>query len=455
MRLRRNANFVLVVLALAGCATVAKPPIPGPSNLLPDASSYRSADDAPRLLDAFDKALADRQGSVLDLTTPQLSLYSNLLLAAGRLPSADQALMALDERQPGTKSTLFALVLVANARGDATAAQARLQKLEVAFPGDPDAAGLRAQEALAKGDRPTAKALWLKVLSRGEDAGALAGLVGLALDAKDPKTALTYADRAVLAFPDDDQLWSLHSQVQIGLEHYLAARKDLDKALELSPGNPWHRLDRGKLAWLHLYQPELALGDLEYATSKLSGNFFGWAALGEVAEDQERPRQAYDAWLRALSLEPNYRFAYPSAAMLAFRFLDFTRATTYAREAAKDHPGEYAFPFVEALSLRALGQVAASNAVLEKARPRFKQNPTVDEMFRFLLTPGTDSYLNTAMNLEKQDSIRLRLRFYQGCAYALQKSKGSAKAAFDEVAASELKRIPEIGAAREWLANGP
>jgi len=80
----------------------------------------------------------------------------------------------------------------------------------------------------------------------------------------------------------------------------------------------------------------------------------------------------------------------------------------------------------------------------------------VDEFFRFLLTTGSgaDYFFNAAMNLEKQDTVRLRLRFYQGCYYAMTKSPGAAKAAFDEVGASELLKIPEIGAARDWAEHG-
>jgi len=183
-------------------------------------------------------------------------------------------------------------------------------------------------------------------------------------------------------------------------------------------------------------------------------NFFAWSALAAVYEDQREPRRAYDAWLKALSLRPDYRSAYPSVAILAFRYQDFARAVTYSKEAAKDYPAEYAFPFVEALSLRALGQPQQGQFALEKARPRFDRGSTVDEMFRFLLTPGSDYAFNTVLNQEKKETVRVRLRFYQGCYYALTRSPASAKAAFDEVAGSTLMKIPEIDAARDWSDHG-
>lgn len=468
MRLRRSLSLSVLALLLAGCATVTPPaPTPGvpppeppapaeppPSDVAQQAATYRSAADAPRILEALDRILAGRNQTAADLSTPDLSTYSHLLLAGGRLPEAEQALGLLNERVPGDRDTLWTLALLAGARGDTKAQESRITALEKAFPGDLEAANLRARQLLTRGDRTEAKAAWTAILARDENPEALMALADLALEAQKPKEALPLADRALKASPDDDQAWALHARVLVALEQYSAARRDLDQALTLAPNDPWHRLDRGKLAWLHLYDLDLAQADLEFATIKNPGNFFGWSALAEVYEELKRPRQAYDAWLKALSLRPDYRFAYPSTAMLAFRYQDFPRAAAFAKEAAKDHPAEYAFPFVEALSRRALGQPQEATQVLEKARPRFTRGSTVDEMFRFLLTPGQDYYLNTALNLEKKENVRLRLRFYQGCVYALAKSAASARAAFEEVSASTLERIPEIPAARDWLDHG-
>ena len=417
-------------------------------------ANYHTAADAPRILEAIDHDLAAREQTAADLTTSDLTTYASLLLTASRLPDADQAYGILAERNPGDRTALETLVLLAGARGDLKGQETRIAAFEKAFPNDADALGLRARFLFAKGDRVGAQTAWTAVLQVREDVAALEGLAGLSLDAKKPQTALPWADRAVKAAPTDDQTWALRARALTDLGRYREAQRDLDRAIALAPDDPWHRLDRGKLAWLHLYQPDLAQSDLELATIKDPDNFFGWEALAEVYEDQDHPRQAWDAWLKALSLRPDYRFAYPSAAMLSFRYQDFPRAARYAREAAKDYPAEYAFPFVEALSLRALGQPQAAQTVLEKAKPRFPRGTSVDEMFRFLLTPGTDYYLNTALNLETKETIRLRLRFYQGVSYALAKSANSARAAFEEVGGSTLKKIPEIGAARDWLDHG-
>lgn len=459
MRFCRSGFFGLLALALVGCATTpqgsAPPSGSPPASRAPELAGYRSASDAPKVLEAFDQRFARGQSTPSDLSTPDLQVYSNLLLAAGRLPEADQLFQVLNQRLPKDKTTLLTLALVAGARGDRAAQNQRLAALEAAFPGDPDVAGVRAQALWSQGNHPGAAAAWKALAAQKDDLDALVGLTDAALEAKRPQEALTWADRAVKAFPQEDAAWAARARAKTDLGQYLPARQDLDRAITLAPDDPWHRLDRGKLAWLHLYDPVAARADLEYSVAKQPNNFFAWAALGEVYDDQNQPRKSYDAWMKALALRPDYRFGYPTAAMLAFRFLDFDRAYRFAHEAAKDYPAEYAFPFVEALSLRALGQPQAAQTVLEKARPRFTRGSTVDEMFRFLLTPGSDYYLNNAMKLETKDTVRLRLRFYQGAVYALAHATNSARAALEEVADSTLQKIPEIGAARDWLEHGP
>jgi len=457
MRLRRSLIPALAAVLLAGCVTAppSRTPPLAPEDLARETAGYRGPADAARILAALDQQLAARHGAPADLATPELTTYAHLLLAAGRLKDAEASLSVLADRTPGDRTTLYALAALAGARGDLATQATRLTALEAAHPGDPGAGNLRARAALARGDKAGAQKAWSAVVAQGEDPEALAGLAQLALDAGAPGQALSLVNRALSPSPDDDQGLGLRARIQTELKNFRAARQDLDRAVALAPDDPWHRLDRGKLAWLHLYDLGLARTDLEWVTARLPQNLMAWEALAEVNEEEGQGPAAFDAWKRVLELRPDYRFAYPSGAMLAFRYRDFARAAPLAHQAALDHPAEFAFPFVEALSLRYLGRPAEAQTVLEKARPRFLKNPTVTEMFRFLTTPGSEYYLEGALKIEKQENVRLRLRFYQGCQYAFSKAWNSARAAFQEVGDGTLLHIPEIAAARDWLDHGP
>lgn len=450
MRVCFRWTVVAAALLVVGCSTVSPP---GTTSMVSsEAASFRSVTDAPRVANAIREKLQRSGKSLKDLSASDLDTYAGVLLAAGRLDEADQTLTTLNSKQPGNKETLKTLALLAEARGDGSLA-VRVDTFVKTFPGDPEALNLQARIKYAQGDKAGADAAWKASLSKTETRDALEGLVGLALDANQPDDALPLADRALKLEPTDGT-WVLHSQVMVALNRGIDARHDLDQAVAMAPNDPWHRIDRARVEWRKQRDAKAARADLEAAIKLDAGNVLSWSLLTEVLWASNQPRPAYDAVFQTLKLREDFKPAYPAGAMLAFRLKDYERAVSFAQLASKDYPGEYAFPLVQALSLQALGKPQDAKTCLEKARPRYARNPTVDELFRFLLTPTSDSFLNTALNQEKNQSTRVRIRYYQGYWYAITGAPASAKAAFEDVASSTLDGIPEIQAANDWLQHG-
>ena len=451
MRVCCRWTLVAAALFVAGCSTVAPPPST-PSVVTAEAASFHTGADAPRVADAIRQQL-ERSGKTLqDLSASDLNTYGGVLLAAGRLDDANQAFTALDKKQPGDKDTLKTLALLAQARDDGTF-EARVNALVQRYPDDPETLNLKAGLLASKGDAAGASAAWTASLAKAETREALEGLAGLAMDAGKPSEALPYADRALQHDPDDNT-WALHARVKAEQGRAAEALQDLNQAVALAPDDPWHRLDRARVEWRSLRDAPAAEADLELAVKADSSNVLSWSLLSEVLESQDKAQPAYDALLQSVRLRPDFRPSYPSGAMLAFRLKDYAHAVDFAQKAAQDYPGEYGFPLVEFLSLQALGRAPEAKAALDRARPRYAANAPVMELFRFLLTPTSDSYLNTTLQQEKRESTRVRLKYYQGCWYAQTGADASARAAFEEVAASKLESIPEIPAARAWLNHG-
>lgn len=417
-----------------------------------EVESFHSSADAPRVADAIRQKLSQTGKTVQDLSAADLGTYAGVLLAAGRFDDADQALTTLDKKKPGDKDTLKTLALLAEARGDASR-DARVNAFVQTFPTDPDALNLKARLLLSRGDKAGAAAAWNTSLGQAETREALEGLAGLALNADKPDDALPLAERALQHQPDDGT-WVLHSQVMTALNKSYEARQDLDQAVKLAPDDPWHRLDRARVEWRKFRDAAAAQADLETAVKLAPENVLSWSLLSDVLEGSDQPKAAYDALLKTLALRADFRPSYPSGAMLAFRLKDYPRAIDFSRKAALDYPGEYAFPLVEALSLQALGKADDAQTALERARSRYANSSAVSELFRFLLNPKTDDFLNTAIQQEKSPATRARLKFYQGCWYAQNGAKASAQAALEQVAESNLEGIPEIAAARDWLNHG-
>ncbi len=411
---------------------------------------YHSAADAP-------KVLAKIQNSGTDpatLSVEDQGLYGNLLLASGKYKQAAEVFRHVLEVQAGNKAALTALALLAGLDGDSPSQKALIDQLVSRYPTDTDVLNLQAQNALASGDAAGARSSWEASVQSSPTPDALVGLAMLALQVQKNKDALTLLNRAEGLTKANDLLYSLRSQAYTALGEYLLAESDLTRAIALMPDNSWYYLDRARLGLLKLKKPAQALADAEQALSLDSTLFYAWEYKAEILESQGKAKEAYQAYRKALALEKDFRFSYPAVATLAFRLQDYPQAIRYAHEATKDYPGEYAFPVIEALSLRFLGKKAEAQTVLEKNQSRFPRGTTINELYRFLLTPENDTYLNAALSREPKENIRVRVQFYQACQYVALKAYSSARAGFQLASESLLPGIPEIAAARDWLDHG-
>jgi tetratricopeptide (TPR) repeat protein len=411
---------------------------------------YQSVADAPKVLEKIQQA-----GKDLSTMSPaDQGLYANLLLASGKYDEAAKVFDHLLGVDPANKDALTALALLAGLKGDTASQRSLIDQLVSRYPSDNEVLNLQAQNALSRGDLAAARSAWEASRQIKESPDALVGLAMLSLQGKKPKDALNLLDRAETLTKNNDLLYSLRSQAHAALGEYLLAETDVSHALALMPDNPWYSLDRARLGWLNLQKPIQALADAEKALSLDATLFYAWEYKAEILESQGKAREAYEAYRKALALEKDFRFSYPAVSVLAFRFQDYPQALKYAHEAAKDYPGEYAFPVIEALSLRFLGRAPEAQTVLEKNQARFPKGTTVNELYRFLLAPDTDFYLNAALTQEKKENIRVRVQFYQACQYVLLKATSSARAGFTVASESRLPGIPEIAAAKDWLDHG-
>ena len=455
---------------IVACATQPPPPVePPPStpvvvdnNVQPPAETppisvvqaateaYHSAADAPLVLAKIQSSGTDPAS----LSVEDQGIYANLLLATGKYKPAAEMFRHVLEIQAGNKDALTALVLLTGLDGDTSSQKALIDELVYRYPTDTDVLNLQAQNAFSQGDSSGARSAWEASIQSGPTPDALVGLAMLALQTKKTKDAIALLNRAEGLTQANDLLYSLRSQAYTTLGEYLLAENDLTHAITLMPENSWYYLDRARLNLLNLKKPVQALADAEQALSLDSSLFYAWEYKAEILESQGKAKEAYQAYRKALALEKNFRFSYPAVATLAFRLQDYPQAILSAHEAAKDFPGEYAFPIIEALSLRFLGKKSEAQTVLEKNQSRFPRGTTVNELYRFLLAPENDTYLNAALSREPKENIRVRVQFYQACQYVALKAYSSARAGFQLASESRLPGIPEIAAARDWLDHG-
>jgi tetratricopeptide (TPR) repeat protein len=99
----------------------------------------------------------------------------------------------------------------------------------------------------------------------------------------DPWRAALFARRVLALREDDDGAWAVLGLAQSLLGHYRYAARAYERALELSPGNPWYAHNLGHLYDVALNRPLDALPLLAQATQAETGEA-DIAASGATAD---------------------------------------------------------------------------------------------------------------------------------------------------------------------------
>lgn len=405
MRLSGALAGLVAVGFLASCATTTPHRAPSIQAAL---DLYQGPQSAPKVLDAVHQAMD--QGATLD--SEERRLYGLVALAAQEWDLAAEVLGPLVDTDAEIRITLAQLALSRRHWEEATSL---IQKID---PQTPE--GLRFRARLAEGLNQNSVVFWQKLVQIQVDPEALAALARAAESRSNFGDALDFWNRAVEASPNDASL----------------------------------RLSRARLLWRHFQNAKLARPDLDKALGDLPDEPSAWRLLAQVSGQQGDGATAYSAWKNVQRLAPQDVEAQASIAFLAFRYRDWERAAQNAHDAGIHWPGDFAFPVMEALSQRALGNPSAYQTILSTTRVRFQASRVVSEFFQFLLVPGSDARFNQAFNQERSLALRVRLRFYQGCYYALIHAESSARAALLEASMTTTLSLPESGAAQDWLTYG-
>jgi len=340
-------------------------------------------------------------------------------------------------------------------QGDTTRQQLFLDRLLKAYPRDPESLAAMGFFHYTQDRTDRALKYFNQSIQEKDNADAREGLARLSLDSQKWDDALETLDAAIALDPRRDSLFALKSRAHGGLQKFLEAEEDLNKAVELAPDNLWNLLDRARLRWRDLYKPLGSLEDLNRILIQEPENFFALVYRAEINESMDNVKEAYEDFVKAITLRPDYKYAYPSLSILSFQTQDWERAQNYALKSWRLYSGEYAFPWIAALSLRKLGRNNDAKPILEQAFKQYSSQPLIQEMCRFLLTPAVAYGLDDGLAKEKSPVVKARLKFYQGFQYQLMKQPQAAKVLWDEVSEQKLRNVPEIRMAKAFLTEMP
>lgn len=388
-----------------------------------------------------------------DMSAEDCAVFSSLLLAAGEFEEAQAVAKQTLEKDPDNVDSLFNLALLAQVQGDWDGYSLHLNKMHSVAPEDPRANSALGILALQKEEVDQAVDYFQTALLAGDNFLAYNGMGQISLQAKRYENAVEWFSKAIAMDEENSYAYGDRSKANKGLEKFISAEKDLNRAIELDPVYVWHYVDRGRLRYRHMHKEKGAVDDFTKALELDPENFFALAYRGQILEEWGQWEQAYEDLRKAVELKPDYYPVYPSYAFLCYFKGEYAAARNYFELVRKDYPAEYSFPVMIALSLKQEGKEREARNYLEANIKSIPCENPFYEVARYYINPSNDYPFSTMIQKIGGEAKRLRFLFYLAAQYELQNMEGLADTYYREIAESGVDGFPEIRIAQQIWAR--
>ena len=186
-------------------------------------------------------------------------------------------------------------------------------------PGEPRLLAMQAR-LLWLADRPEAATAIARqaVEAHPESPDAWLARADIARREGDVATTYTAYGKGLILNPGDDRAWYGRAVADAEREYVEAARAGLDRALDLNPGGPGYRGERGSLETF-ANEFSAAEADFQAALSASPADYISRTGLGLLRLKQGRPAQALEEFLKAGVMEPRYARAHVFAAVAYYQ----------------------------------------------------------------------------------------------------------------------------------------
>jgi tetratricopeptide (TPR) repeat protein len=242
------------------------------------------------------------------LTSQPQSVAAQLALARlqsvlGNRDAAVQFAKQAAALAPGNAETRLTLATVLIDARDYGGAARELRDLQDAYPRSEFVQVQIGRLAMAQGDVLTAR----KAFSNAQQvnpnsADALAGLVSLDLQARNPAAAVARVAARTAAAPNDGQAWFLAAQAYAAAGDSTRAEQALVKAVELDPGNPTVFAQLGAL-YVRGGRVDAALAQFRRMSQQRPQSVGAFTMMGILLGELNRPAEARKAFERALEID--------------------------------------------------------------------------------------------------------------------------------------------------------
>lgn len=371
-----------------------------------------------------------------------------LLIAAGRV---EEARALADQGMEDSLEGLYSLSLVSQHKSLAEREAIYLKMLELQPEESRALSGLGMLE-LERGQAQEAYRYFGRaILSDPRNAQARYARASLLIEYERPRDAISDLDALINYYPDLDQAYALRALANAS--NFRAALQDLDRAVELQPDNPWHRVDRGRIL-MRLGRLEDAEQDFSLALldEETRDHFLVIASRAQLRDMLGRTEEAVADFQRVFELRPDYYPAYPGAALVYFKSASYQEAERYFLEAAASRDSRSEYYLMAALAGYYRGDAPATNRKLSEWMASFDRSSIWYAIGRFYSSSGNDSNILLQIQNHRDQFQKAQAQVLVGALYMLKGQRATALALLTEMGQDALAGTPE-GALAEWLVN--
>ncbi|MDA3809503.1 MAG: hypothetical protein PF518_04140 [Spirochaetaceae bacterium] len=407
-RLRKGFLFIpfILVLFLTSCVSVPEKESDVKIEESEDPLSfYRGPED-------LDKALQIMENRD-EMDRDSRFIYYSLLISNNDIDKAIDQLKILLSENENDIEVLRAYITLMDYKGDSQERDKYLEKLISIDSENSFAYNLKGTLALRNEKYKEAEIFFQKSLK--SDLLNIDSYIGkgnslMHIEGREEESLAAF-DQAEKIDPDNPYVYSDRSRVQRFLKDYGRAEDDITKAISLYPSE-WNYLDRARIRISHLDDKEGAEEDLKKIISLNSENFFANVYLAGIYDDEKEYDLSLKFYEKILTLANDYYYAYPALGKLYYIKAQWDKAAEMYARASFSKAKDMTYPLMASLCYTLDGDKGNARSILNDNIGMLDRSSSIYEMYRYFLNPSSPYFVQLAIDKDKNEMIRDRMKFY-------------------------------------------
>ncbi len=184
----------------------------------------------------------------------------------------------------------------------------------------------------------------------------------------------------------------------------------------------------------NLGDKEGAKEDLLEIVSLNENNFFANIYLAGIYDEEGNYDLALEYFEKVLADKDDYHYAFPVMGKIYYIKGELEKSALMYEKAISSGSKEMTYPLMASICFTLLGENEKAKSVLNNNIRYLDQDGSIYEMYRYYLNPTSPYFVQLAIENEKNDELRDRMKFYLAMMDKISGQKETAAVILSEIA---------------------